>query len=440
MKKWRVVIVGAAGRDFHNFNTVYRDNPKVEVVAFTAAQIPEIAGRCYPPALAGSFYPQGIPIKEEKDLEKIIKKNQVDEAVLSYSDLSYGTVMHLASRVMAAGAKFSLLGPRQTMLSSRKPVIAVLAVRTGCGKSQTARAVVEALRKAGKKVASVRHPMPYGELEKQAVQKYQTLEDLKKHHCTIEEMEEYEPHIVMGSLIFAGVDYERILKEAEKEAEVIVWDGGNNDLSFYHPDLTITVVDPLRAGHELKYYPGEVNFRTADVILINKIDSAKPGQIKTLLDNARLVNPRAKIIKSESILRVDKPEVIAGKKVLVIEDGPTLTHGGMKIGAGVVAAQRYKAAQLVDPRPFVIGKIKKTFKDYPDIGILLPAMGYGAEQMADLEQTINAVDCDSVVIATPIDLARFIKIQKPHTRVGYELSIAAKKELAAILRQKKFIT
>ncbi|MGI5826811.1 MAG: cyclic 2,3-diphosphoglycerate synthase [Patescibacteria group bacterium] len=438
MYKYKVLLIGAAGRDFHNFNTVYRDNEAVEVVAFTAAQIPDIAGRKYPASLAGSLYPEGIPIEDEKDLEKIIKGKGVDEAVLSYSDLPYETVMHLGSRVMASGAKFSMLGPSKTMIKSHKPVIAVVAVRTGCGKSQTSRAVVDLLRSTNKKVASIRHPMPYGDLEKQRVQRYGSLEDLKNFDCTIEEMEEYEPHIAMGSIIFAGVDYGAILEEAEKEAEVIIWDGGNNDFSFYQPNLTITVADPLRAGHELKYYPGEVNFRMADVILVNKVDSAKPEDVAEVVNNAQKVNPQAKIIKAESVVTVEDPELIKGKKVLVIEDGPTLTHGEMKIGAGVVAAQRL-GVELVDPRPFVVGKIKETYEHYPNIGTLLPAMGYGQEQMLDLEKTINSVECDAVVIATPINLARFIKIAKPHTRVMYELSQEAKDELAEVLRERKFI-
>lgn len=439
MKKWKVVIIGAAGRDFHNFNTVYRNDADSEVVAFTAAQIPDIAGRKYPSSLAGKLYPNGIPILEESHLEEIIKKYGVDECVLSYSDLSYDTVMHIGSKVMAAGAKFSMLGAIPTMLTSSKPVIAVLAVRTGCGKSQTSRAIVEILRSFGKKVVSARHPMPYGDLEKQRVQRYATLDDLKKYKCTIEEMEEYEPHIAMGSIIYAGVDYEAILREAEKEADVIVWDGGNNDMSFFKPDLTIVVADPLRAGHEIQYYPGEVNFRLADVIVLNKIDSATKEQIDTVLINAKKVNPSAFIIKAESVVTVDQPELIRGKRVLVVEDGPTLTHGEMKIGAGTVAARRNGARELVDPRPYVVGKMKETFEHYKDIGTLLPAMGYGDQQMKDLEATINAVDCDAIVIGTPIDLTRFITIQKPSTRVRYEVSDTAKAELQKILQKKNLL-
>jgi len=439
MPRKKIVIIGAAGRDFHNFNTNFRNNREYEVVAFTAAQIPDIARRKYPAVLAGKLYPKGIDILDETNLEKIIKTKKVDECVLSYSDLNYDTVMHIGSRVMAAGAKFSMLGADQTMLKSKKPVIAVLAVRTGCGKSQTSRAIVQLLKEAGKKVVSARHPMPYGDLAKQKVQRYVKLADMVKHECTIEEMEEYEPHIAMGSIIYAGVDYGAILKKAEKEAQVIVWDGGNNDTSFYKPNLTIVVADPLRAGHEMKYYPGEVNFRLADVIIINKIDSAKPADVQLIVDHAKAVNPQAIIIKAESTITVDHPEMVKGKKVLCVEDGPTLTHGEMKIGAAVVAAKRLKAKTLVDPRPWVTGKIKETYEHYPNIGTLLPAMGYGHKQMMDLEKTINQVKCDSVVIGTPIDLARFIKIKKPHTRVRYELSDKARGQLKKILKERKLI-
>lgn len=439
MAKNRVIIIGAAGRDFHNFNVVFRDNKDTEIVAFTAAQIPGIADRKYPPSLAGKLYKKGIPIKDESDLEFLIKKFGVDECVLSYSDLSYEAVMRLGSRVISAGVKFSMLGPNQTMIKSSKPVIAVLAVRTGCGKSQTTRRIVEILREAKKKVVSVRHPMPYGDLEKQKAQRYANLADLKKYDCTIEEMEEYEPHIAMRSVIYAGVDYGAILKKAEKEADIIVWDGGNNDMSFYRPDLTITVADPHRPGHEIGYYPGEINFRMADVIVINKVDSADPKNVEKIVRNAKTYNPRASIIKAESVLKVDNPKIIKGKRVLIIEDGPTFTHGGMKIGAGTVAAERNKAAKLVDPRPYVVGAIKETFNRYKNIGTVLPAMGYGKKQMKDLETTINKTDCDAVVIATPIDLARFIKIDKPSAKVSYDLSEAAKEELRKILREKKFI-
>ncbi len=439
MKKNRVIIIGAAGRDFHNFNVVYRDNPNHEVIAFTAAQIPDIDGRKYPASLAGKLYLNGIPIYDEKDLEKIIRERKVDECVLSYSDLSYQSVMRLGSRVIAAGAKFSMLGTSSTMIKSEKPIIAIVAVRTGCGKSQTSRAVVEILKSVGKKVVSIRHPMPYGDLEEQKIQRYASITDLVKHKCTIEEMEEYEPHIVMGSVVYAGVDYGAILKRAEKEADVIVWDGGNNDMSFYKPNLTITVVDPLRAGHEVSYYPGEVNFRLADIIVINKIDSANSKQINTIINNAQEVNPKAKIIKAESEITVEKPDIIRGKRVLVIEDGPTLTHGEMKTGAGTVAAQRNGAAKLVDPRPYVTGKIKETFEHYPDMGALLPAMGYGKKQIKDLEATINKVNCDAVVIGTPIDLGRFIRINKPSTRARYEVPDKTKKELRKLLKEKGLI-
>lgn len=435
MKKVNVLIIGAAGRDFHNFNTMYRGNDMYNVVAFTAAQIPDIDGRKYPASLAGAeLYPAGIPIFDEADLEKLIVEHKVDECVLSYSDLPYETVMHIGSRVMAAGAKFSMMGSTPTMIESTKPVVSICAVRTGCGKSQTTREVVRQLLAMGKKVVSVRHPMPYGDLEAQKVQRFATIEDLTKHKCTIEEMEEYEPHIAMGSVIYAGVDYEAILREAEKEADVIVWDGGNNDMPFYKSDLQIVVVDPLRPGHEIAYYPGEVNVRMADVIVVNKIDSAYPEDIEEVLENCRAINPKAQYVLAASSIIVDNPELIKGKNVLVIEDGPTLTHGEMDHGAGTVAARRYGAADFVDPRPFVVGKIAETFEIYPEIGILLPAMGYGDEQMKDLETSINNVECDSVIIGTPINLARFIKINKPSTRVNYELAEISAPKLGEILR------
>ncbi len=433
MAKTKVLIIGAAGRDFHNFNTVYRNNSDCEVVAFTAAQIPDIDGRKYPASLAGELYPQGIPIYAEEELERLIEEHQVDECVLSYSDLPYDTVMHLGSRVMAAGAKFSMLGTTPTMIKSTKPVISITAVRTGCGKSQTTRAVVLALLDAGKKVVSIRHPMPYGDLEKQKVQRFAELSDLTKHECTIEEMEEYEPHIAMGSIIYSGVDYEAIVREAEKEADVILWDGGNNDMSFYKPDLSIVVVDPLRPGHEVGYYPGEVNLRTADVVVMNKVDSAYPEDVEIVLDNVRAVNPNAKIIFAASSISVDDPKMIEGKRVLAIEDGPTLTHGEMDLGAAIVAARRFGAVELVDPRPYTVGKLTETFEKYPEIGQLLPAMGYGEQQMKDLETTINNTDCDSVIIGTPIDLGRFIKINKPNTRVYYELSEIGKPDIKSVV-------
>lgn len=431
--KTKVIIIGAAGRDFHNFNVIFRDNENYEVVAFTAAQIPDIDDRKYPAALAGKLYPNGIPIFAEEDLESLIKKYKVDECILSYSDLPYETVMHLASRVLSAGTKFSMLGSYPTMIKSKKPVVSITAVRTGCGKSQTTRQVVRILKDMGKKVVSIRHPMPYGDLEKQKVQRFAKIEDLKKHNCTIEEIEEYEPHIAMNSVIYSGVDYEAILKEAEKEADIIVWDGGNNDMPFYKPDISIVVADPLRPGDEIGYYPGEVNLRMADIVVLNKIDSAYPDDIEFVLNNIREYNPKAQIILAASAIMVDKPELIRDKEVLVVEDGPTLTHGEMQYGAGVVAAKRFGALDLVDPRPYIVGKIIDTFETYPDIGTLLPAMGYGKEQMKDLEKTINNTECDSVVIGTPINLARFIKINKPYTRVYYELAEIGSPNLRELL-------
>jgi predicted GTPase len=424
MEKKKVVIIGAAGRDFHNFNTYYRNNENYEVVAFTAAQIPDIDGRKYPTELAGRLYPSGIPIFSEDNLSEIIKKHDVNECVFSYSDVSYDKVMKISSIVNAAGADFRLLGPKETMLKSSKPVISVCAVRTGCGKSQTSRSVIEALMAKNLKVVAVRHPMPYGDLLAQKVQRFATVEDLKRHKCTIEEMEEYEPHVIRGNVIYAGVDYEAILRAAEKDpdgCDVIVWDGGNNDFSFYKSDLSITVLDPLRPGHELAYYPGEVNARIADVAIINKIDSARAEDITTVENNIKAVNPNAMIVKAESAIKVDDPTLIKGRRVLVVEDGPTLTHGEMKIGAGTVAAQRFGASQMVDPRPYVVGRLAETFKLYPEIGTLLPAMGYGEQQLKDLETTINNTECDSVIIGTPMDLSRIINIKKPCTRVHYDL-------------------
>lgn len=423
MKK-RVIIIGAAGRDFHNFNTFFRDNELYDVVAFTAAQIPDIDGRKYPSELAGSLYPAGIPIYAEDDLPKLIADLKVDTCVFSYSDVTYHKVMSMSAIVNAAGANFMLLGPRDTMVKSTKPVIAVGAVRTGCGKSQTSRKVIEYLMAKGLKVVAIRHPMPYGDLVAQKVQRFAKVEDLAKHKCTIEEMEEYEPHVVRGNVIYAGVDYEAILRAAEQDpdgCDVILWDGGNNDFPFYAPDLNITVVDPHRPGHELSYYPGEVTLRMADVVVINKMDSAGPEGIQQVRENVQQVNPKAVVIDGASPIKVDKPEVIKGKRVLVVEDGPTLTHGEMKIGAGTVAAQKFGAAELVDPRPYLVGKLSETFRIYPDIGTLLPAMGYGEQQLKDLEATINKTDCDAVVIGTPIDLTRIVKINKPNTRVYYDL-------------------
>ena len=427
------IIVGAAGRDFHNFNTVYRDNPRYNVIAFTAAQIPDIAGRKYPAALAGKQYPKGIPIHEEKDLEALIGKHDVEEVVFAYSDVSYDHVMSLGSRVIAAGAHFKMLSAPMTMLKSKKPVISVCAVRTGSGKSQTTRRVSRLLQEMGMKVAAVRHPMPYGDLEKQAVQRFATLADLKKHHCTIEEMEEYEPHIVSGTTIYAGADYAAILEKAEKEADIILWDGGNNDLPFYKPDLHIVVADPLRVGHELFYYPSETNLRLADIVVINKIDSADPEDVHELRENIRSVNPKVQIVDAASPLIVERAELITGKRVLVIEDGPTLTHGDMTYGAGTLAARKFGAAEIIDPRPYAVGTIKKTYEIYPEIGTLLPAMGYGEKQIKDLEATVNKVPCDVVVIGTPIDLKRIIKLNKPAMRVTYELQEIGEPSLKTLL-------
>ena len=436
MEKKNVIIIGAAGRDFHNFNTYFRGNEAYNVVAFTAAQIPDIDGRKYPAELAGELYPEGIPIYAQEELPRLIKELNVDDCVFSYSDVPYQHVMNISAIVNANGANFVLLGSKDTMVKSTKPVIAVGAVRTGCGKSQTSRKVIEHLMKKGLKVVAIRHPMPYGDLAAQKVQRFAKLEDLKKHKCTIEEMEEYEPHVVRGNVIYAGVDYEAILREAENDpdgCDVILWDGGNNDFSFYQPDLMVTVVDPHRPGHELTYYPGEVTLRQADAVIINKMDSAGPENIQQLRENIEKVNSKATVIDGASPIKVDDPEVIKGKKVLVVEDGPTLTHGEMKIGAGTVAAQKFGAAELVDPRPFTVGKLSETFEIYPNIGTLLPAMGYGEQQLKDLETTINNTECDAVVIGTPIDLNRLIDIKKPNTRVYYDLQEIGYPNLEGIL-------
>lgn len=422
--KRNVIIIGAAGRDFHNFNTYFRGNDNFNVVAFTAAQIPDIDGRKYPAELAGDLYPEGIPIYAEEDLPRLIKELKADDCVFSYSDVTYQKVMNVTSIVNAAGANLMLLGAKDTMVKSTKPVIAVGAVRTGCGKSQTSRRIIELLMEKGLKVVAVRHPMPYGDLVAQKVQRFAKVEDLAKHKCTIEEMEEYEPHVVRGNVIYAGVDYEAILREAEKDpdgCDVVLWDGGNNDFPFYKSDLTVTVVDPHRPGHELNYYPGETTLRLADVAVINKMDSAAPENIQTVRENIEKVAPNAIVVDGASPIKVDDPSVIKGKRVLVVEDGPTLTHGEMKIGAGTVAAQKFGAAELIDPRPFTVGKLSETFEIYPNIGTLLPAMGYGEQQLKDLETTINSTDCDAVVIGTPIDLNRVINIKKPNTRVYYDL-------------------
>jgi len=436
MSKRNTIILGAAGRDFHNFNTFFKRNENYNVVAFTATQIPDIDGRRYPSELAGENYPNGIPIYPEEDLHILIKKFDVQDCVFSYTDVSYEQVMSTASIVQAAGANFMLLGPGETMIRSSKPVISVCAVRTGCGKSQTSRRIIELLLQKGKKVIAIRHPMPYGNLLNQKVQRFAEIEDLKKHNCTIEEMEEYEPHIARGNVIYAGVDYEAILREAENDergCDVIVWDGGNNDFPFYKTDLMITVTDPHRVGHELKYYPSKVNLRMADVIIINKMDSADKNDIEQLRKNINSINSEATVVEANSPIQVDDPEVIKYKKVLVIEDGPTLTHGEMKFGAGVVAARQFGAYELIDPRPYLVGSLKDTFEKYPDIGEILPAMGYGKKQLHDLERTIQNVECDGVIIATPIDLSREIKINKLYTRVYYSLQEAGDPKLDKIL-------
>ena len=436
MNKRKVIIIGAAGRDFHNFNIFYRDQEEYQVVAFTAAQIPDIDDRKYPAELAGKLYPEGIPIRAEEELPELIAEFNVDDCVFSYSDVTYQKVMGLSSIVQAAGANFMLLGPKATMLKSTKSVIAVCATRTGCGKSQTSRKIIQILKAKGLKVVAVRHPMPYGNLNSQRVQRFAAVDDLIKHHCTIEEMEEYEPHLINGVVVYAGVDYEAILREAEKDpngCDLILWDGGNNDFTFYKPDLLVTVVDPHRPGNELTYYPGEVNLRMADVVIVNKTDTAPPAGIQTVYKNIQKVNPTAQVIKGTSPIRVDNPAVIKNKRVLVIEDGPTLTHGEMKIGAGTIAASQYGAIECIDPREHVVGKLAATFKTYPNIGKVLPAMGYGAQQIRDLEATIENTHCDAVIIGTPIDLKRIVKINKPSTRVYYELQEVGSPNLEEIL-------
>ncbi|MGA9121335.1 MAG: cyclic 2,3-diphosphoglycerate synthase [Bacteroidota bacterium] len=429
----RILIMGAAGRDFHNFNTVFRANKNYRVVAFTATQIPNIDGRKYPAKLAGKFYPRGIPIYPESDLPRLIARLGVEEVVFSYSDVSNQYVMSRATLVNAHGASFRLLGAGETMLKSKVPVVAVVAVRTGAGKSQTSRKVCSYLRSKGLRVVAIRHPMPYGDLVKQRVQRYATLDDLKKYHCTVEEMEEYEPHIVENGVIYAGVDYLDILRQAEKEADIIVWDGGNNDTPFYKPDMTITVVDPHRPGHELSYYPGTTNVRLADVIVVNKVDSATAANVDAVVANVKSLNPKARIILANSPITVDDPGVINGKRVLVIEDGPTLTHGEMKFGAGVLAARQFGASEIIDPRPYAVRSIAATYEKYPGTGALLPAMGYGEEQLKDLEATISQVPCDAVIIGTPIDLRRIVAIRQPSTRVQYSLAEKTRPDLAELL-------
>ncbi|HJT38571.1 MAG TPA: cyclic 2,3-diphosphoglycerate synthase [Actinomycetota bacterium] len=432
-RRWRVVIMGAAGRDFHNFNTVYRDDPESEVVAFTATQIPYISDRTYPRSLAGPLYPKGIPIVPEEELHDLVWGERIDEVVFAYSDVSHEHVMHRASIAIAAGADFRLLGPAKTMLPSSKPVVAVCAARTGAGKSQTTRRVARILQAAGQNVVVVRHPMPYGDLEAQRAQRFATYEDLDRAKVTIEEREEFEPHIDRGTVVYCGVDYEEILESAEKEADVVLWDGGNNDLPFYRPDVHITVVDPLRAGHETRYHPGEANVRMAHAIVINKVDSATEDQVRRVESSVRDLNPSATIVKARSPITIQEDFDLAGKRVLVVEDGPTLTHGEMEYGAGVVAARRAGAAEIVDPRAYAVGTIAETYERYPGVGALLPAMGYSDEQVADLAATINATPADVVVIATPVDLRRLADIQKPAVRVTYELEEEGSPTLADVL-------
>ncbi|MDO8122864.1 MAG: cyclic 2,3-diphosphoglycerate synthase [Candidatus Hermodarchaeota archaeon] len=434
MTRTRVIIMGAAGRDFHNFNVYFRDNEEYEVVAFTATQIPGIEERSYPSVLAGKLYPKGIPIYPEELLPKLIRENDVEQVIFAYSDIAHIDVMHLASWVHSVGADFRLMGPNTTLLKSKKPVIAICAVRTGSGKSQTSRRVVQILRDKGLKVVVIRHPMPYGDLAKQVCQRFETIEDLEKHDTTIEEMEEYEPHIDRGAIVYAGVDYGKILEEAEKEADVIIFDGGNNDFPFYEADVHIVIADPHRPGHEVMYHPGETNARMADVVIINKIDTAEPEFVEQVRRTIRVVNPRAIIIDAASPLYVDEPSLIQGKRVLVIEDGPTLTHGEMDIGAGWVAAQKYGAAEIIDPRPYAVGSIKETFEKFDHLSEILPAMGYGDEQVKELEKTINDAEADVVVIGTPIDLTRVVKINKPIVRVQYELQEIGKPTLDDVLR------
>lgn len=432
----KILIMGAAGRDFHNFNVCFRDHPEFQVVGFTAAQIPNIERRTYPAALAGAHYPTGIPIFPETELVQLIRRFSVNEVIFAYSDISHETLMHKASAVLSAGADFRLLGPRATMIKSQKPVVAICAVRTGSGKSQTTRAVARALGAMGKRIVVVRHPMPYGDLEKQAIQRFASIDDLAKENVTIEEREEYEPHIAYGSIVYAGVDYEKILRRAEKEADIILWDGGNNDFSFYQPDILYVVVDPHRPGHELAFHPGETNLRMADVVIINKIDTATKENVERVRENVRTANPGAIIINAASPISVDDEKAIYGKRVLIVEDGPTLTHGDMAYGAGVIAAKRFGASEVVDPRPYAVGSIHETYLKYTRTGPVLPAMGYGAEQIAELQSTINAAPIDLVVLATPVDLRRIITINHPCVRVTYELQEIGTPNIAEVLHQK----
>jgi predicted GTPase len=439
MARRNVIILGSAGRDFHNFNVFFRKNKRYNVVGFTGSQqIPGISGKTYPPDLSGELYPEGIPILAEEGLPRLIRELNVDDCVFAYSDVSYQHVMHIGAIVNAAGATYMMLGPKDTMIKSRGPVIAVCAVRTGAGKSQTSRKIIELLKKKGLRPIIVRHPMPYGELRKQRVQRLAQLSDLKKHNCTIEEIEEYEPHLVHGTIVYAGADYLAILRAAEKDPEgcdVVVWDGGNNDFPFYQPDLMVTVADPHRAGHELLYYAGEINLRMADVVVINKVDSAAPENVRKVKENTAAANPGATVISAASVIHVDNPSLIKGKKVLVIEDGPTTTHGGMAYGAGTIAARQAGAAELVDPRPYAVKSIAEAFRKYPGIGPILPAIGYSADQLQHLEATIARVDCDAVVVATPIDLSRIIKIGKPNTRVFYDLEELGTPNLEGVLSE-----
>jgi len=432
----KVIILGAAGRDFHNFNMVFRDTKNYDVVAFIAHSIPDIAGRVYPSMLAGKLYPKGIPIYEEEKLEELIKKHHIDKAVFAYSDVSHNDVMHVASRALSSGADFWILGPNQTRIKSKKPVIAVLASRTGCGKSQTSRQIVEVLSKQGYKIVAIRHPMPYGDLTKQIVQRFATMEDLAEQNCTIEEREEYEPYVSQGAIIYSGIDYEKIIKEAEKEADIILWDGGNNDWSFYYPDIQICVVDPHRPGHEQLYHPGETNVRNSDIIVINKVDTAKFDDIMAVRANIEKLNPNADVVEAASPISVQDRFSIKNKRVLVVEDGPTLTHGGMIYGAGIVAAKRFGAKEIIDPRPFAVGTLKNTFKNYSYINNLIPAMGYGKQQMKDLEQTINNSDADVVVAGTPIDLSKIINVNKPVVRAKYDLQCIGQPDLHELIKER----
>ena len=433
MKRIKIIILGAAGRDFHNFNTYFRDNEKYDVVAFTATQIPDISGRKYPKELTGPLYPEGIPIYPEKDLPSLIKKHKAEQIILAYSDLSYDYVMHIASWILSNGADFRILGPKHTMIKSKLPIIAVLAVRTGSGKSQTTRKIGKILRQHGKKVAVIRHPMPYGDLLKQRCQRFGSYDDLIEHNCTIEEMEEYEPHITEGNLVFAGVDFADILRAAEQETNVILFDGGNNDWSLYEADLKITIADPHRLGHEHSYFPGEVNVRQADIVIINKAATAPKGNVEQLKKSIIKLNPNAKIIVANSPISVEDPSLITNKRVLVVEDGPTLTHGEMRYGAGYIAAQKFKAKEIIDPRPFAVGTIKDIYNKYSHLTDVLPAMGYGKKQIKELEETINTSDCDTVIIGTPIDLKRLITIEKPSIRAKYELEEIGSPSLEEII-------